>query len=150
MALSLADFASTDKPATLTHLAAISIAHKAASYETPTASAPVRAVLHVIRRVKVTSPAQKAAAVIASTRAMIGKLRPDTLGGVRDRALLLIGFAGGMRRGELAGLDLADVKFVHDGATVTIRRSKSDQEGQRARVGLPYGSDSTACPVRGA
>ena len=149
VALYVTDLAATHRPATLTRrLAAISVAHKAAGCETPTASAPVRAVLQGIRRVKGTAPTQKVAAVTADIRAMIGKLRLDTLGGLRDRALLLTGFAGGMRRGELAGLDVGDVEFVHEGATVTIRRSKSDQEGVGARVGLPYGSDPATCPVR--
>ena len=149
VALYLTDLAATHRPSTLTRrLAAISVAHKAAGYDTPTALAPVRAVMQGIRRVRGVAPVQKTAAVTADIRAMIGKLRPDTLGGVRDRALLLTGFAGALRRSELAGLDVADVEFVHDGATVTIRRSKSDQEGLGAHVGLPYGSDPATCPVR--
>lgn len=149
VALYVTDLAATHKPSTLTRrLAAISVAHRAAGYDTPTASASVRAVMQGIRRVRGTAPAQQAAAVTADIRAMIGKLRLDTLGGLRDRALLLVGFAGGLRRSEIATLDVGDADFVHDGLTITIRRSKSDQDGFGERVGLPYGSDSATCPVR--
>lgn len=72
----------------------------------------------------------------------------DSLIGVRDRALLLIGFAGAFRRSELVGLDLKDVHTGHDGLTVFIRKSKTDQEGQGRKVGIPYGSHPHTCPVQ--
>jgi len=59
------------------------------------------------------------------------------------RALLLIGFAGAFRRSELVALDVEDVEEVPEGLRVTIRRSKTDQEGRGrrdrppARGGLP-------------
>ena len=73
---------------------------------------------------------------------------PEGLLGIRDRALLLVGFAGAFRRSELVGLDIADLDFNHDGLTVTLRRSKTDQEGEGRKVGLPYGSNPSTCPVR--
>lgn len=51
---------------------------------------------------------------------------------------------------ELVGLDLADVEFNRDGVVVSVRRSKTDQEGQGRRVGIPYGSHPQTCPVRAA
>ncbi len=50
--------------------------------------------------------------------------------GVRDRALILLGFAGAFRRSELVGLDVDDCAFGKDGLTVTLRRSKTDQTGR--------------------
>jgi integrase len=73
---------------------------------------------------------------------------PEGLLGVRDRALLLIGFAGGFRRSELTALDAADVAGTRDGLVVTIRRSKTDQEGEGRKIGVPYGSNPATCPVR--
>jgi integrase len=67
---------------------------------------------------------------------------------VRDRALLLLGFAGAFRRSELVGLDVGDVRQTGDGLVVTLRRSKTDQEGQGREVGIPYGSTPATCPVR--
>jgi integrase len=60
----------------------------------------------------------------------------------------VVGFAGAFRRSELAALDVADVEATDDGLVVHIRRSKTDQEGEGASVGLPYGSDPNTCPVR--
>jgi site-specific recombinase XerC len=68
--------------------------------------------------------------------------------GCRDRALLLLGFAGALRRSELVGLDLADVTEGTDGLTVHLRRSKTDQEGTGRTVGVPFGSNPATCPVR--
>jgi integrase len=71
---------------------------------------------------------------------------PDGLKGTRDRAILLLGFAGAFRRSEIVGLDVADLAASEDGLTVTLRRSKTDQEGVGRRVGIPRGG--SLCPVR--
>ena len=68
--------------------------------------------------------------------------------GVRDRALILLGFAGAFRRSELVALDAADLDFSRDGLAVTLRRSKTDQEAQGRKLGIPYGANSETCPVR--
>ena len=94
-----------------------------------------------------TMPAAKTPVLIEDVRAMMANL-PDRLLGVRDRALLLVGFAGGFRRSELVSLNIRDLKFNNDGLTVTLRRSKTDQEASGRKVGLPYGSSLETCPVR--
>jgi integrase len=58
---------------------------------------------------------------------------------VRDRALLLIGFAGGLRRSELVSIDVCDIERVRQGVVVTIRRSKTDQKRMGRRIGVPLG-----------
>ena len=68
--------------------------------------------------------------------------------GVRDRALILLGFAGAFRRSELVGLDVEDCAFGKDGLIITWRRSKTDQAGARRKIGIPYGSNPETCPVR--
>ena len=68
--------------------------------------------------------------------------------GVRDRALILLGFAGAFRRSELVAFTLADCVFDKNGLTMTLRRSKTDQEGAGRKVGIPYGSNPLTCPVR--
>jgi integrase len=78
---------------------------------------------------------------------MVGGLGTDSAG-CRDRALLLLGFAGALRRSELVGLDVADITEGTDGLTVLLRRSKTDQEGAGRTVGVPYGSNPVTCPVR--
>ncbi len=144
MALYIADLAARRKVATLTRrVSAISQAHQAAGFESPTSAAPVRTLMAGVRRAKGTAPAQKAAALTADIRAMVTTL-PDGLIGVRDRAILLVGFAGAFRRSELVGLDVADLEFTNDGLAVKLRRSKTDQEGQGRRAGgSVYRTDRT-------
>jgi site-specific recombinase XerD len=67
--------------------------------------------------------------------------------GIRDRALLLLGFAAALRRSELVALDVQDLSFVSEGVVVRLRRSKTDQEGGGRKIAVPYGRTS-ACPVR--
>jgi integrase len=68
--------------------------------------------------------------------------------GVRDRALILFGFAGAFRRSELVALDVEDCAFGKDGLKVTLRRSKSDQDGAGREIGVSFGSNPETCPVR--
>lgn len=70
----------------------------------------------------------------------------ESMKDARDRALLLIGFAGGFRRSEIVALDCGDVERVRQGLIVTLRRSKTDQEGVGRKVGIPFGRTRN-CPV---
>jgi site-specific recombinase XerD len=128
-------------------VSAIAQAHKTAGHASPTSDQAVRLVLQGIRRTHGTAQQGKAPAVVDDLRRMVAALPESTIG-VRDRALLLLGFAGALRRSELVGLDVGDVRGTGDGLVVTIRRSKTDQEGQGREIGVPYGSTPATCPVR--
>lgn len=148
VALYLTDQAETLKPSTLQRrIATISQAHQAAGLETPTRAAAVRAVWRGICRTKGTAQQGKAPAITADLRAMLETCDGGLLG-ARDRALLLLGFAGGFRRSELVGLDRADVEMTIEGVVVTLRKSKTDQEGAGRKIGIPYGSKPATCPAR--
>ena len=68
---------------------------------------------------------------------------------MRDRALLLLGFAAALRRSELVALDVSDLEFdAARGLLVTVRRSKADQEQEGARVAVPYALEPERCAVR--
>ena len=73
-------------------------------------------------------------------------LAPEGLTGLRDRALLLLGFAGAFRRSELVALDVADIAETETGLLVTIRRSKTDQDGEGVTIAIARGD--VACPAR--
>lgn len=128
-------------------LAAISQNHQGQGHEPPTRHTLVRELLKGIRRTHGDASNSKEALLIEDLRRVLVAL-PASIHGVRDRALLLIGFAGGFRRSELVGLDLADVAFTRDGLIVTLRRSKTDQGGAGRQVAIPYGSTPLTCPVR--
>ena len=83
----------------------------------------------------------------AELRRMMDKL-PAGLIGQRDRALLLLGFAGGFRRSELVALLRKDLKFVPEGLEVHVTRSKTDQERKGFLKVVAYGGDPVTCPVR--
>lgn len=148
IALYLSHLAQTHKCSTLQRrLSAISQAHAAKGYDSPTKTAVVHAVWQGIRRAKGVAPECKEPAITEVLRLMTARL-PNNLLGTRDRALLLVGFAGAFRRSELVGLNRQDVVFTLEGVTITLRRSKTDQEGAGRKVGLPYGSRLETCPVR--
>ena len=128
-------------------LNAIAEAHKAAGLDSPTRAAIVRNTLKGIRRTLGTAPAQKAPALTDDIRAMVDATDAGLIG-ARDRALILLGFAGAFRRSELVSLDVEDCAFGKDGLTLTLRRSKTDQDGAGRRIGIPYGSNPETCPVR--
>jgi len=129
-------------------LSAISQAHQAAGYESPTKHSAVRTVWAGVRRKHGTKQEGKAPVVVEMLRAMIRTCPPGTMLGLRDRALLLLGFAGAFRRSELVSLNVEDVEFTIEGLKVHLRRSKTDQEGEGIVKGIPFGSDPATCPVR--
>jgi site-specific recombinase XerD len=134
------------KPSTLgRRVAAIRYAHKLAHLDTPTDSEAVKATLRGIRRTFGGARVRKAPAIAAKVQAMVA-LAPDRLTGLRDRALLLLGFAGAFRRSELVALDVADIDETETGLLVTIRRSKTDQEGEGVTIAIARGT--IACPAR--
>jgi site-specific recombinase XerD len=147
LVLYFSELAATHKVSTLQRrLASISQAHQVAGFETPTRGPVIRNLLAGIRRAKGTAPAVKTPALTEDLRLMV-RAMPDSLLGYRDRALLLVGFAGAFRRSELVSLDVEDLAFEREGIVVTLRRSKTDPEGQGRKIGIPLGSGKT-CPVR--
>ena len=150
VALYITALAGSHKPATLRRrLTVIGRAHRGAGQPSPSSvrEALVGETLKGIRRTVGTAQVGKRPLYTDQVRAMVHAL-PATLRGKRDRALLLLGFAGGFRRSELAGLAVEDISVTADGLVVTLRRSKTDQEGQGRKVALPCGSNPETCPVR--
>ncbi len=125
-------------------VAGIRYSHRLAGYPTPTDDERVKAVVRGARRTLGTAPTKKAAATSDKVLAMVAAHRTD-LTGKRDRALLLLGFALAARRSELVALDVLDIEDCPEGLRVTIRRSKTDQEGAGAVIAVCKGS--IACPV---
>jgi integrase len=148
VALFLVDHAGVRNASTLQrYLMSIAHAHEAAGADIPTASPAVRAAWSGIRRQHGTAQVGKAPAQVDELRRMVATLGGD-LRGLRDRALLLLGFAGAFRRGELVGLDIADIDFTPAGLVVTVRHSKTDQEGVGRQAGIPTGLYTAMCPLR--
>lgn len=135
------------KPATLArHLASITVAHKAKGIASPVESELVRSVFRGIRRVKGTAQAAAKPLLKEDLFAILDSMG-DYIKDCRDRSLLLVGFAGGFRRAELVGLNIEDFSFVRQGMVINLRHSKTDQDGQGRKIGIPFGR-TRHCPVK--
>lgn len=128
-------------------LAAISEAHRSAGFRSPREAPEVRLAWKGIRR-RIGVAVQQRSPLLTEDLRRIVQALPDSTIGVRNHALLLIGFAGAFRRGELVALDISDVAFDARGAEITVRRSKTDQEGRGMRKVIAYGLHPDTCPVR--
>ena len=150
IALYLTDASNTLRPGTLNRrLTSINKAHRAAGHPAPALpdALLVAETLKGIRRVHGTDQAAKQPLFTDDLRRMVSAL-PAGLIGDRDRAILLLGFAGAFRRSELARLETADLRETNEGLLVRVARSKTDQEARGREVAIPYGSDPATCPVR--
>jgi integrase len=111
----------------------------------------IATVLAGIRRAHGRPPAQKEAVLPEDLIAMLATLELGDLRGLRDRAILLIGFAGGLRRSEIVGLDCAAdqtqdgagwVEILDKGIVATLRGKTGWRE-----VEIGRGSSDLTCPV---
>ncbi len=128
-------------------LASISVAHAAKGLPSPTKSELVRSVLKGIRRTQGTAQKQAKPLMRDDLFAMLDAMTGSSPKDLRDRSLLLLGFAGGFRRSELVALDVEDFEQVRQGMVINLRKSKSDQEGQGRKIGVPLGR-TRHCPVK--
>jgi site-specific recombinase XerD len=128
---------------------AISQFHKSANLESPTSAPVVSGVMAGVRVVIGTRQQSVEALEASQIRALV--LAIDQGGGselvkTRDRAILLLGFAGAFRRSEISGLNVEDVSIVADGALLMVTRSKTDQVGEGEKKAIVPGSGAF-CPV---
>lgn len=146
--LYLTGLSNTAKVTTLARrLSAIGRAHQIADCDSPTRTAVVRDVLAGIRRTRGSETAAKKALLVEDLKRIVAQL-PDSMIGLRDRALLLLGFTGAFRRSELVAIDCEDIRTTDHGLTVTIGGSKADAETRGRTVGIPFGSaQEGTCPA---
>lgn len=144
----LTDLAGSMKTATISRrVAAISVAHQTSGFESPTRSTTVRAVLTGIRRTHGTAQRQVNALTIGELRKVLARIDRETITGKRDAAILLVGFALAARRSELVAMNTEDIGRSAEGITVTVRRSKTDQEGRGTTKVMTFGRDAETCPI---
>jgi site-specific recombinase XerD len=141
----LSDRAGVLKVATLDRRrAAIAFYHRRGGHGFDNEHLAISSVMSGIRRTHGSHQEAKTALLTEDLRAFV-RATPDTLRGARDRAIMLVGFAGAFRRSELVALDREDCEITHGGIAITIRRSKTDQEGMGRQVGFPR--SKRTCPV---
>jgi len=142
----LADHAGLLSVSTLSRrVAALSKIHEVRGLENPAKSELVKSTMRGIKRIHHIAPAQVAPITKDRLYKMLETCEDD-IKGIRDRALLLIGFAGAFRRSELVALNHSNIEFVPEGIILTIESSKTDQQGEGRRIGIPY-AHGKHCPV---
>jgi len=127
-------------------LAALSKIHKPLGDDNPVRKELVRTTMRGIRRSKGVSQRQVAPITKERLLAML-HVCDDGLRGLRDKALLLVGFAAALRRSELVALNCTNIDFAPEGMIITLKRSKTDQEGKGRKIGIPY-AQGDICPVK--
>lgn len=136
------------KVSTITRaLSAIYEAHRLAGLVPPKDSPIVREVMKGIRRTLTVSRTRKNPILEVHLRAMVAATSRELMG-VRDRALLVVGWNGALRRRELIGIDATDLHRIPEGIVLTLAQRKNDQEGEGSKILLPVQSDAALCPVR--
>ena len=144
----LASLAKTHTSSALVRrLAALSRAHRLARQPWPAADPAIRNTLRGIQR-KFGRPVRQAAALATEeVRSLVATCENTTVG-QRDRALLLLGYAGALRRSELVAIEYEHITFDKDGLRLLIPRAKGDQANKGVSIGIPRGSTPDTCPVR--
>ena len=150
ISLYLTHLSQTSKFSTLKRrLASLSVVHKLSGHYIDTKHPMITENLMGIKRVKGSYQKAKKPILINDLKSIINVIDKDKNEKKRskNRALILIGFAGGFRRSELVAILFEDIDFVPEGVKIFIKRSKTDQSGEGMTKGIPYFSNQNYCPV---
>jgi integrase len=115
----------------------------------PTADVVVRRVRRGLRRIMGVAPRRQAHPLTVSELAQIvSRIDTDHAIGIRDRAVILLGYASAMRPAEISALDVEDIMTKPTGILISVRRSKTDQDGQGQLVGVARGDNAVTDPIQ--
>ncbi len=114
----------------------------------PVEAKPLRALVKAAKRIRREGERQMRPITAEQLWRVSRLMDPGTVRGIRDRAGIVVGVATGMRRSELAGLEVDDVHFVEPGLLISLKRSKTDQYGVGRVIGVFRGQKADSCPVR--
>jgi site-specific recombinase XerD len=130
-------------------LASISVIHRLSGHYIDTKHPMITENLLGIKRIKGSYQKAKKPILINDLKLIINAIDKDKneKNKVKNRALILVGFAGGFRRSELVAIHYEDVDFVPEGVKIFVKRSKTDQSGEGMTKGIPYFSNLNYCPV---
>ena len=125
-------------------IASISVIHKLKGHYLDTKHPIIMENLHGIKRTLGSRQKAKKPILINDLKLIIKAIDEKK---IRDKALILIGFAGGFRRSELVNILHEDIEFVTEGIKILIKRSKTDQSGEGIIKAIPYFDNQEFCPV---
>ena len=149
LAMYMTFLAETSKWASLNRkLAAIRKYHLLAGFELPTNNADFKHVMEGIKRSIGIRQKQAPAFQLTFFKKQVKSMDISTLTGLRNKAIVLLGFTGAFRRSELARIQLDNLVFSEDGIIVTLTNSKTNQYGSAEEKAIFYSPDPQLCPVR--
>ena len=130
-------------------LASISVIHRLSGHYIDTKHPMITENLMGIKRVKGSHQKAKKPILINELKLIVNAIDKDKIekNRFKNRALILVGFAGGFRRSELVAIVNEDVDFVPEGVKIFVKRSKTDQSGEGMTKGIPYFLNANYCPV---
>ena len=131
-------------------LVSISMVHKLKGHYLDTKHPIIIENLMGIKRVKGSNQKGKKPLLINDLKLLINAINESNEKNnrkIRDKAILLIGFAGGFRRSELVSIKIEDIEFVTEGVKIFVKRSKTDQSGEGMTKAIPYFENNHYCPV---
>jgi len=130
-------------------LASISVIHKLSGHYIDVKHPMITENLMGIKRIKGSYQKAKKPILINDLKLIVNVIDKDKKekNRFKNRALILVGFAGGFRRSELVSIFYEDVDFVSEGVKIFVKRSKTDQSGEGMTKGIPYFSNPEYCPV---
>ena len=138
----------SQKPATIERaMAAVSHYHKVRGYVPPRQSVHVQQHLQKVKNALKMAPEEAPPLLVRHLEKIVSRMPATEPIAMRDKALLLIGWAGALRRSEIAALDRKDAVFTPEGIMLTIRSSKTDQDGHGERIPIEPASNPDLCPV---
>ena len=151
LSLYLTELSKTCKYSTLKRrLASIGMLHKIKGYYIDIKHPVIVENLMGIKRKNGSNQKGKKPLLISHLKLLINvidKSSENDIRKIRDKAILLIGFAGGFRRSELVNIEKDDIEFVDKGVKIFVKRSKTDQSGEGMIKAIPYFNDTNFCPV---
>ncbi|WP_426491245.1 site-specific integrase [Hymenobacter sp. 102] len=130
------------------HLAAIKKAHVLRNLDAPTGEKQFKILLDGISRVHGVRQKQAPAFSLVQLKRLVREIDVTTASGLRDRAILLLGFTGAFRRSELTALNIENLEFSEEGLVIRLERSKTNQLGQHEEKAVFYSPEAKVCPIR--
>ncbi|WP_022821669.1 tyrosine-type recombinase/integrase [Hymenobacter norwichensis] len=130
------------------HLAAISKVHAVRGVDSPTDDKQFKIFMDGVRRLQGVRQKQAPAFTLQQLKQLVRSLDTETVTGLRDRAILLLGFTGAFRRSELTALNVQDLRFTEDCLVVSLGKSKTNQLGDYEEKAIFYSPESAVCPIR--
>ncbi len=130
------------------HICAISKIHNMANHILNLKHSNFILVWNGIKRTLGLSKTGKSPILLSHLKQIVKEINGDSNLEIRDRALLVFGWASAMRRSEITALNWADIQYVEKGILVTIKTSKTDQFSLGQKIAIVYGRNEDTCPVR--